>query len=51
VYGVAAVGAYQGEDVINIGPVPRSVAGYSDESLIAITFDDNPANTVTAFVH
>ena len=51
VYGFGAVGLYQGEDVINIGPVPRSVAGYGAESLLTITFDDNPANTITAFVH
>lgn len=49
VLGFAAVGVYQGEDVINIGPLPRSLAGRGELNLL-ITFDGKQANTVTVAV-
>jgi uncharacterized protein (TIGR03437 family) len=42
----APVTSYQGEDVVNIGPLPSSLAGRGDVG-VAITFDGKPANTVT----
>jgi uncharacterized protein (TIGR03437 family) len=42
----AAVNAYQGEDIVNVGPLPRSLVGRGETSVV-ITFDDKPANTVT----
>ena len=45
----AAVGVYQGEDVVNIGPLPRSLAGRGEVS-IALTFDGKPANAVTVSI-
>ena len=49
VYGFAAAGAYQGEDLINIGPLPRSLVGRG-ESPIQITFDGKAANLVTVSI-
>ena len=49
VYGFAAAGAYQGEDLINIGPLPRSLVGRG-EIPIQITFDGKPANLVTVSI-
>jgi uncharacterized protein (TIGR03437 family) len=49
VYGFAAVAAYQGEDVINIGPLPRSLAGRGEVG-IAVTFDGKGANSVTVSI-
>jgi uncharacterized protein (TIGR03437 family) len=46
VYGFAPVGLYQGEDVVNIGPLPRSLAGGGEVNLV-LTFDSKSANTVT----
>lgn len=46
----AAVGAYQGLDVINIGPLPRSLAGRGGIG-IAITIDGMLTNTVTVSIH
>ncbi len=42
----AAVGAYQGEDVVNIGPLPYSLAGHGQTD-VAVTFDGHTTNTVT----
>jgi uncharacterized protein (TIGR03437 family) len=42
----AAVAAYQGEDVVNIGPLPRSLAGRGEIDVAAM-FDGKPANVVT----
>ena len=41
----AAVGVYQGEDVVKIGPLPRSLAGRGEVG-IELTFDGKIANTV-----
>jgi uncharacterized protein (TIGR03437 family) len=41
----AAVAAYQGEDVVNIGPLPRSLAGRGEIDVAAM-FDGKPANIV-----
>jgi uncharacterized protein (TIGR03437 family) len=41
----AAVGVYQGEDVVNIGPLPRSLAGRGAVDVVTM-FDGKPANTV-----
>jgi uncharacterized protein (TIGR03437 family) len=49
VSGFAAVGVYQGEDVVNIGPLPRSLAGRGEID-VATTFDGKPANTVTVSI-
>ncbi len=49
VYGFAAVAAYQGEDQINIGPLPRSLAGRGLVDVV-VTFDGKTANTVTASI-
>ena len=46
----AAVEAYPGEDVVNLGPLPRSLAGRSVVSVV-VSFDGRPANTVTASIH
>ena len=46
VAGFAAVGIYQGEDVVNIGPLPRALAGRGAVSVV-VNFDGKPANTVT----
>jgi uncharacterized protein (TIGR03437 family) len=45
VAGFAAVGLYQGEDVVNIGPLPRSLAGRGAVT-VALSFDGQPANVV-----
>jgi uncharacterized protein (TIGR03437 family) len=45
----AATGIYQGEDVINLGPLPRSLAGRGLVDIV-ISFDGKPANTVTASI-
>jgi uncharacterized protein (TIGR03437 family) len=44
-----ATGIYQGEDLINIGPIPRSLAGRGELALV-ITFDSKPANTVSVSI-
>ena len=49
VYGFAAVEGYQGEDVVNVGPLPRSLAGRGEVSVL-LTFDGKAANTVTVKV-
>jgi uncharacterized protein (TIGR03437 family) len=46
VYGFAADAVYQGEDVLNLGPLPPSLAGQG-EVPIMVSFDDQPANVVT----
>ena len=45
VAGFSAVGVYQGEDVVNIGPLPRSLAGRAEVG-VGLTFDSKSANTV-----
>lgn len=50
VYGFAPAAAYQGEDVVNIGPLPRSLAGRGEVSVL-LTFDGKPANTVVVAIH
>ena len=49
VAGFAAVGIYQGEDVVNIGPLPRALAGQGLVSVV-VNFDGKPANTVTVSI-
>ena len=49
VLGLAAVTAYQGEDVVNIGPLPRLLAGQGEVNIV-LSFDGEPANTVTASI-
>ena len=49
VSGFAAVGVYQGEDVVNVGPLPRSLAGRG-EIHVVLSFDGKPANTVIVSV-
>ena len=46
VQGFAAVGAYQGEDVVNLGPLPRALAGRGTVE-VSVAFDGNGSNTVT----
>jgi uncharacterized protein (TIGR03437 family) len=46
VYGFSPVGLYQGEDVVNVGPLPRSLAGRGQVGVV-VTFDNQPANTAT----
>jgi uncharacterized protein (TIGR03437 family) len=41
----AAVGAYQGEDVVNVGPLPRSLVGRGT-AVVALSFDGKSANPV-----
>jgi uncharacterized protein (TIGR03437 family) len=45
VAGFAAVPQFAGEDVVNIGPLPRSLAGRGEVSVV-LTFDGKPANPV-----
>ncbi len=45
----APVGAYQGEDVVNIGPLPRSLAGHGQTD-VAVIFDGHITNTVTVSI-
>lgn len=47
VAGKAAVTQYQGEDIVNVGPLPRSLIGRGLVDVV-VTFDGKPANTVTA---
>ena len=49
VFGTAAVPQYTGEDVVNIGPLPRSLAGRGEVSVV-LTFDGKPTNSVTVSV-
>ena len=42
----SATGLYQREDLINIGPLPASLAG-KGEVPVVLTFDNKPANVVT----
>ncbi|HEY2860950.1 MAG TPA: hypothetical protein VGJ21_21245, partial [Terracidiphilus sp.] len=46
VAGAAAVGIYLGEDVVNVGPLPRSLVGRGAVDVV-VSFDGKPANTVT----
>jgi uncharacterized protein (TIGR03437 family) len=50
VYGFAAVDPDQGEDVINIGPLPPSLAGHGVVDILTM-FDGKPANIVTASIN
>jgi uncharacterized protein (TIGR03437 family) len=45
----AAVAAYEGEDIVNIGPLPSSLAGRGQVDIV-ISFDGTAANTVTASI-
>ncbi len=45
VAGAAATGVYLGEDVVNVGPLPRSLAG-SGVVNVVLSFDGQAANTV-----
>jgi uncharacterized protein (TIGR03437 family) len=45
----APVGTYEGEDIVNIGPLPGSLAGRGQVE-IAVTFDGKAANTVTTSI-
>lgn len=45
----AAVGVYQGEDVVNVGPLPHSLAGYGQID-VTVTFDGHTTNTVTVSI-
>ena len=46
VAGAAPVAMYLGEDVVNVGPLPRSLAGRGVVDVI-VSFDGKPANTVS----
>jgi uncharacterized protein (TIGR03437 family) len=46
VYGFAPDGSYAGEDVLNLGPLPPSLAGRGEVPIV-VNFDDQPANVVT----
>jgi uncharacterized protein (TIGR03437 family) len=46
VAGAAPVGMYLGEDIVNIGPLPPSLAGRGAVDVV-VSFDGKPANTVT----
>jgi uncharacterized protein (TIGR03437 family) len=43
---LAAVPIYQGEDIVNIGPLPHSLAGRGQVDVV-VAFSDKTANTVT----
>ena len=45
----AAVPQFAGEDVVNIGPLPRTLAGRGEVSVV-LTFDGKPANPVTVSI-
>jgi uncharacterized protein (TIGR03437 family) len=49
VYAFAAVEGYQGEDVVNVGPLPRSLAGRGQVD-ISLSFDGKATNTVTVSI-
>ncbi len=49
VYGFAAVSGYQSEDVVNIGPLPRTLLGRGQAD-ISLSFDGKAANTVTVSI-
>jgi uncharacterized protein (TIGR03437 family) len=49
VAGFAPVGVYQGEDVVNIGPLPRSLTARGEVSVV-LAFDGKTANTVTVSI-
>ena len=49
IYGFAPVVAYLGEDIVNIGPLPRSLAGRGPVEVV-ITFDGKAANNVTTSI-
>jgi len=42
----AAVPQFTGEDVVNIGPLPRVLAGRGEVNVV-LTFDGKPTNSVT----
>ncbi len=46
VAGAAPVGIYLGEDIVNLGPLPRSLVGRGAVDVV-LSFDGKPANTVT----
>ncbi len=46
---LAAVGGYEGEDAVNIGPLPSSLAGRGQVDIVVI-FDGKAANTVTTSI-
>jgi uncharacterized protein (TIGR03437 family) len=46
VAGVAAVAMYLGEDQVNVGPLPKSLAGRGVVDVV-VSFDGKPANTVS----
>ena len=46
VLGAVPQGEYVGLDQINIGPLPRSLAGRGEVNIL-LTTDGKPANTVT----
>jgi len=46
VAGAAATGVYLGEDVVNIGPLPSSLAGRGAADVV-LSFNGKLANTVT----
>jgi uncharacterized protein (TIGR03437 family) len=41
---------YQGLDMVNIGPLPRSLAGRGAVDVV-VSFDGKPTNTVSATIH
>jgi uncharacterized protein (TIGR03437 family) len=41
---------YQGLDMVNVGPLPRSLAGRGEVNVV-LSFDGKPTNTVTATIH
>jgi uncharacterized protein (TIGR03437 family) len=46
----APVTQYQGLDVVNVGPLPRSLAGRGEVGVV-LNFDGKSTNTVTATIH
>jgi len=42
----AAVPQFTGEDIVNIGPLPRALAGRGEVNVV-LTFDGKPTNSVT----
>jgi uncharacterized protein (TIGR03437 family) len=46
VSGVAATGTYLGEDIVNVGPLPRLLVGRGTVDVV-VSFDGKPANTVS----
>jgi len=42
----AAVPQFTGEDIVNIGPLPRALAGRGEVNVV-LMFDGKPTNSVT----